>query len=305
MNIIFKDPYMLLLVIPVVFYISLLYWKTSNHRRILSRTLGFKNSRRILLFNILKILVPVIIVVALANPVLIIEDKIMVRSVSDAFKHSSRLPVQFIILIDVSPSMHRDNYLGEAVNVVKEILGLLNNTDKVVIAVFGGYVEKIYDGTPGNASKILPNILSYEIKYTSIDNAVSWGYSYGKASHIPSAIIIVSDGADNYGGDPVETVKAVNESGTPVLFVKIGDDPRGVDLYSKLSLMGFKVVEPGGISEELLRNLLMSVITEARLNAYKARGISYITIRVEDYTPTISSLLIATILLVLTRLEGR
>ncbi len=305
--IVFRNPLVLLLLIPTIILLTPLIFKVRRSRLVLNKTLYMKYGFTHILFDTLKIALPLLVIIAAATPVSIATIKIPVRSSGEASKYSGELPVQYIILVDVSPSMHRGNYMDEALNTLYSIINSLNSSDRVVIAVFGGVVEEIYSGSIDDLPiiNVSRRIRSTEIIYTSIDTALGWANSYSKASNIPAAIIVISDGADNYGADPLTAAETVNESGTPILFIKIGNDPRGLNTYSKLIANGFKVVDPEGLDGETLHSLSKRLVSELRYNAYVAHGKSYIEVKSEDYTPTIILIIAAITVLIAVRIEGR
>ncbi len=304
MHMALNNPWILLF-IPIVYIpVVIVYRRARNNRSILSATLGFNPGKKTLVYDVIKFLALFFIVLSIANPVLVSEKTIPINNKEALAEYNDRLPAQFIVLIDVSPSMHRDNRLDEAIKALNTIIDCLNKSDRIVIAVFGGEVKEIYNGPSFKASNITGEITKYNIKYTAIANAIGWAVGRIKASGIPSIVFIVTDGANNYGGDPAEAACTVNASGTPIVFIRIDNDPRGTSLFYKLSAKGVKTISIEGLDKDSIRKLLENTILESKLQALKASGKAYITITEISQLPTAIALTTALIMLIVSRLEG-
>ena len=301
-TIILSYPYMLLsliLIVPVLVIVKKVY----RVKKQLVSKIYYRGSRHSL-FLVFKIVSLILLCLALTEPIMITYSKVLIDSPNALYKYSGELPINYIVLVDVSPSMHRTHVLEQAVKIVEQIIDSLNESDHLILAIFGGIVEKVYEGPPHNGSYVLPLISNRTILYTSIADALAWALSYSRASKKPSATIILSDGANNYGGDPVDTAIVLNQSGVPVLFINVGNDPRGVKLYSRLITRGFHVVDASNLEIDELKNLVKGLMYEVKFEALQGRGQVYVIVRSRSYLPTHLLIVSSLIVFIVSRLEG-
>ena len=303
--IIFEKPFLVILLVLIVLLYAFIMNKTLKNRKILSDSLHYPSSilvRKII--DALKIIAPILIVLALTTPVLIHEYQVTVDTPEKLVKYSGELPARFIFLVDVSPSMYRENRIEQAISTCKAFLEKLNVSDQVVIAVFGGEVKEVFRGDRDNALKLIDKIKEYEIKYTSISTALGWAQGLIKASGIPGVVIVLTDGANNYGGDPVQAALAINASGTPVVFIKTGNDPRGIPFFNKLSIRGILVIDSSELDKESLEMIVEKTVIDSKLNTLVSHGKNKIKLYRKDYVPTVILYSLAIVSLLLTRIEG-
>ena len=303
--IVFEHPFLLILLVPILLLYGYILNKTIRNRKILASTLNypFKTVLRTVI-DAAKIVAPILLVLALTTPVLIHEYQVIIDTPEKLVKYSGELPARFIFLIDVSPSMYRENRIDQAISTCKAFLEKLNVSDQVVIAVFGGEVREIYMGDPNGALKIIGAIKKYEIKYTSISSALGWAQGLIKASGIPGVVIVLTDGANNYGGDPVQAAWIINASGTPVVFIKVGNDPRGIPLFHKLSSKGILVLNANNLDKESLEMIAEKTVIDTKLDTLVNHGKNKINLYRKDYTLTIILYSLTIGLLLFTRIEG-
>ena len=302
MNIVVENPYAILFGTPLLILAILVWRRARRVRRVYGRIYGLSSYRKILLLDLIKVLILVLLLIALANPSIVYSKKIVVDNEEKLVKYSGKLPVHAIILVDVSPSMHRGNRLAEAQQAIRFIVASLNKTDYLTIAVFGKEVNMVYNGKPTGFKSL--NLSSYEIKYTSIPNALGWASGYAKITGLPSIVFIISDGANNYGGDPLEAILSMNASGTPVVFIKTGDDPRAYSLISELTRKDIPVLDIHMLDQASIKYLIEKAVLEAKLDTLVSSGKSYVVVEEKIPLPRYLFLVTALILLVLSRVEG-
>ncbi len=303
--IVFENPFLLILLVPIFLLYGYILNKTIRNRKILANTLNypFKTVLRTVI-DAAKIVAPILLILALTTPVLIHEYKVIIDTPEKLVKYSGELPARFIFLIDVSPSMYREKRIDQAISACKAFLEHLNISDQVVIAVFGGEVREIYIGDREGALKVIGTIKEYEIKYTSISSALGWAQGLVRASGIPGVVVVLTDGANNYGGDPVQAAWIVNTSGTPVVFIKVGNDPRGIPLFHKLSSKGILVLNTNNLDKESLEMIVEKTVIDTKLNTLVNHGKNKINLYRKDYTLTIILYSLVIALLLFTRIEG-
>ncbi len=300
----FEHPFLALLLIPVSLVYAFILNRTLKSRRILASMLSYpRRSIYRLVLDCAKITIPLLIVLALTTPVIVYEYQVVIDTPEKLVKYSGKLPARFIFLIDVSPSMYRENRLDQAISACKHFLENLNVSDQVIIAVFGGRVEKIYSGNRDGAFEVLEVIKNYEIKYTSISSALGWAQGLVRASGLPGVIIVITDGANNYGGDPVQSAWMINITGTPVVFVKVGNDPRGIRFFHQLISKGIIVLDTNNLDNESLKMIAKKTIIDTKLETLINHGKNKITLYRKNYLPTIIFYSLSIILLILTRTE--
>ena len=298
------NPWAVPLLLLTTAFLYTLYARTRRTRRILSETIYLELGRRTAVYDYLKIATAVLLAFSALNPMIAYTRAIEVASTEDLVAYSDKLPVQYIVLVDVSPSMHRENRLEQAVEAIEQVVATVGSSDRVVIAVFGGRVRELYSGDPGSALNILSAISDYNIEYTAISTALGWASSRAKSSGLPSVVVVITDGANNYGGNPVETAKAMSSQGIPVLFIRVGSDPRGTSLFYELSATGIEVVDVGSVSGEALEKLLEKAVLEKKLEVLRASGRTVVYVTEYSNTPTYALLLTALVLLIVLRSEG-
>ncbi len=301
--ILFNNPYSLLLLIPLAIYLYYLFRRTTSARNVLKNI--YYSSRRSGVLSLLKIIIPLLLIIASAEPVFIVNKTIYIDTVNDLRKYSGEFPVNYVVLIDVSPSMFRGGGIGRAVDAVETIISSMNKSDRIILAVFGGTVAKIYEGMNKEKALIcLTNISRYRINYTGIGNALSWAYSYVHSSPIPSIIFIISDGAQNYGPDPLQVLDSMRSNKSYVVFIDTGSDPRGKTLYARLVSKDYKVLDISSLSTRDIKKIVENTVYESKLEVLKFSGHIAVVVSEEKNTPTILLLAASLAIYLLTRIEG-
>ncbi len=298
-----------LLLIPVVY--TILFMIMARSRRFLGKAItsmeGRVNRFANYLLTACKFLIPLLLILVLAKPVFVSYRVVPITLSSEVIEHNAKLPVAHVILIDVSKSMSYQEggvtRLELAKEFVADYLKYLGPRDRVVVAVFCGNVTTY---CRGYARECLLNItgVSCCCRYTAIGDAIAYAIGNYRATDMPNVIVVVSDGANNYGGDPVDAALVANESRLPVVFIRVGVDPRANELIARLKDANVKVFSVNQFSFDMIDDIAKEAFREAKFSALKASGKAFIIVEDYDFTP-IDILLVATIaLLIVIGLEG-
>lgn len=213
-------------------------------------------------------------------------------------------PVMHVILIDVSKSMSYQLGLTSRLDAAKKLLetylSKLGEKDVVHLVAFYGEVRPLYTGKPVDAVAAL-NKLRADKKYTAIGDALAYACSYARASRLPAVILLVSDGKNNYGGDPVQAAEVLREANVPLAVVAVGDD--GV-LGRVAEAAGGKVYLLNEFTSEAVLDFASQVARDARYSALSARGEAVISKTVYDYSPAVVAAVLAVVFFVASMVEG-
>ncbi len=264
-----------------------------------------------------KLAVPVLIALAATGPVI---DTISYQEVSSwkprlaeapetVRNITSYIPVTHIILIDVSKSMsYYDGgvrRIDEAREFVRRYLESLRGNNTVYIGGFSATVEKICYGAPRECIGSLDK-LNATRRYTAIGDALAYAQSLIYASGTPGVVIVVTDGANNYGSSPVLVARSLVKAGVPVLIVRVGLDPRANTLLDTLQFSGVEVVSVNQYTASMLQNISSRAAIDLREAAAVAPGVSTIRVAARDIdpSPTIMLLLAAVAIALAALLEG-
>lgn len=298
----------------IVFSISLFIYILYNRRKTI-KLIKVHDNWMWYVFQILKILAIITLFISLSLPV---EVGIVYKKLYTGFGREDissiiyNLTALHVILIDESKSMlyidNREDNITRfeyALNFTKKYLNSLAEHDQVMIVGFSEDARKI---CIGNASYCRSQLykLSPGKKYTGLNTALGYIYSYVTAAQYPAVIVIVSDGAYNYGGDPYDTIVHINKTGYPVLFVRIGLDRRANGLVQRLESSNIKVISVNQFTEKLIDQLAQDASREMRVKAFIAKKILEVKISYEDMNPypTVALIVSSLVLFIVSRLEG-
>ncbi len=240
---------------------------------------------------ILRTLGLVLLVIAASTPVVVVTKYVPVRNASA--KLLSRVSIAHIILVDVSPSMgYRDQgvtRLKEAVMWLKNYLKSIPSNSVVYVYSFSKNVSLVCRGVT-SCINVLDN-LKVDGNYTAIGTALSYAYTLIRLLKQPSIIVLVTDGAWNYGPNPLEVLKTMGESVLrSLLVVRVGLDPRGDKFFNTLRSMGVKVVTVNSMTLSYALKHIKPLIYQAERGALVAQKVK-VPIQVEY---SISTLLAVT-----------
>lgn len=278
----FEYPFILiglfLLVVPVVLWII-----SSKKVEALARVFevyGILLKRKKLF--IINVMLLVLVIFSASIPFLVYRER---KSVT--FEDTELLfdkNVLIVFLIDVSKSMNYPLGASTRIEVVKRviketILALGKNTS-IMITVFSGRVYQIFYGKPDGAVVAVDKIVAGE-KYTAIGDSLSYALSVAKVSKLPTAVILVSDGRNNYGSDPVSVAESYKYSNVPLFILAVGE--RGL-LPRVAEAADGKIYDVNEFTTSSLEDLVDELSRNARYMALKARGEAYIEEEKKDYT---------------------
>jgi len=201
----------------------------------------------------------------------------------------ARAEAQLVLLVDVSRSMGYslgpggEARIEAAEEVVRGILQSLSPGDLVTLVAFAGDAEVLYSGPAGEAAQVLEG-LSADRNYTSVGDALVTALAIASSSGRPSAVVLISDGGNNGGTDPIEAAKRLREAGIPLLVVQVG---RGASADPALSAdiaesAGGEFRWVGEFDESTLKSLAAEAAREAKYEALRAAGRAYVEVEVSD-----------------------
>lgn len=299
------NPWVFIVLPGLIAVIILIHRRASRNKAVLEKSLmGRGTSTRFKL--VLSAIAIILLVLALSQPVIAYKEKIPINSVQEMMKYNSKLPAQYIILVDVSPSMHRGMppRIDTAVKVVETIIGSIHDNGTIVLSVFGGRVEQLYVGPPYNATKVVGLIKNYDIEYTAIGDAIGYALSCAHASSLPSIAIIITDGANNYGSNPIQSYIYANKSRLPVLFIRIDDDPRANTLFAELARHGAYIVSAtNNLPLKQLKPVIINAVHHMKYLALVESGKNYVLITRTSNLPSMISGLAGLAAIVVSRLH--
>ncbi len=300
---VFTRPW-ILLILPVIVAIIVFIHKRSTGRKVrlasaLQGRVGLSAWK--LLFTAMA---ASMLIITLSQPVISYQERIPINSIEDMIKYNDRLPAQYIILVDVSPSMHTGNppRLDTALKIVRMIVDNIRDNGTIVLSVFGGRVEQLYVGTPTNISRILNMIRKYDIKYTAIGDAIGYAVSCAHASSLPSTAVIITDGANNYGPDPVQTYIYANKTHLPILFIRIDSDPRANQLFAELARHDAYIVSASSFNTKSLEPVIEHAMQRMKYTALVETGKNYVVVNKTTNLPTMVFGSVALVAILLSRM---
>ncbi|MEL9940226.1 MAG: vWA domain-containing protein [Ignisphaera sp.] len=308
----FDHPLALVLVPAIATVLTLLLYRSRRRSSELSSKLGglggWKVARALL---IAKFIAPMLLAVAVAQPYTVTYtytpvtmDNILSVNITNA---------KIIILLDISTSMGKtDAYptrIGSAVDLVLRIARkAVERRDAVEVYGFSSNVKPLCIATNTSSLETCSSVLSkLELeKYSAIGDAIYFGFSKAKTSPIPTALLVVTDGAANYGSPVEDAVKAVVAGNIPLLAILVGSDPRASSFEETCKRYGVQVIRVGMLTNEVeaLNYIAEKLYVEARYGAFKASGQLYIETPVKDYSIQLYILLAALPLTILSLAEG-
>ena len=308
----FDNPLALVLIPATVAILALLLYRSRKRSSELSSKLGgFGGRKFVRALLIAKLVAPMLLAIAAAQPYTVTYtytpvtmDNILSVNITNA---------KIIILLDISTSMgNTDTYptrIGSAVDLVLRIARkAVEKGDTVEVYGFSNSVRLLCIATNTSSLETCSSVLSgLELeKYSAVGDAIYFGFSKAKTSTIPTALLVVTDGAANYGSPVEDAVKVVATSNIPLLAILVGSDPRASSFEEVCKKHGVQVVRVGAPSneEEALNYVAEKLYAEARYEAFKASGKLYIEASVKDYSIQLYTLLAALPLIVVSMAEG-
>jgi len=302
--IVLTNPWVFIALPVLVVIIVVVHRRATQNKARLEKTLmGKSTSIRFKLA--LSVMAIALLVFALSHPIITYQEKIPINTVQEMMKYNSRLPAQYIILVDVSPSMHRGipPRIDTAVKIVETIIENIKDNGTIVLSVFGGRVEQLYVGPPSNVTKVIERIKNFNIKYTAIGDAIGYAVSCAHASSLPSIAIIITDGANNYGSDPIQSYIYANRSRLPILFIRIDDDPRANSLFADLARQGAYILSAtNNLSLERFKPVIIHAVQHMKYLALVESGKNYVLITKTSSFPSTILGLVSLAAIILSRI---
>jgi len=273
------NPYMLLL--SLLALVPLLLWRRARRAyQVLARSLGARGRPpRVPLLLVFSIL---LLSLAASSPVIHYYREVSVENAS--LSTVEKIPISLVVCLDVSKSMnYRDSGLKRIDMAKGFIAGLARHIGraKLVLLVFSNTTRLVYEGAPSNVTHILDSIGAGE-RYSAIGDAAAAGAGYVKASGMPGAVLVVTDGGWNYGADPVRVAEELRREKIPVIFIIVGDDPRGASLAAKLESHGVRIYRLNELSYRALGSLVEEAARTTRLEALRLAGVTSIWLPVGE-----------------------
>ena len=299
------DYPLVLLALPLVYVVLLiLYYKSRRNRleleKLLEDTSTLKHLRKPL--TIAKLLAATLLVVSAASP--FIEHRVATEITIENIGSITLPQTHHILLVDASKSMTYSEgawtRISLAKKFLKKYLSYLNASDLVTLVEFCGEIKHTYAGSPREASEYVEKI-SAGYKYTAIGDALQYGLSLAKLSQSPVVVILVSDGKQNYGSDPIKVAEHFTEEKVPLIVISVTSSPL---LEEIASVSGGKIFYVDKFTADILSTVVSKACSTAKYSALKARGKTVIYTWHRDYTISYALGLLALLLLLASLLDG-
>ena len=173
-----------------------------------------------------KTLLLLLLMLLLLKPYILVERVIPIEEEMEG-KYMDK-SIACIVLIDCSHSMalnlRNSSRLEFGKLMAISLLDRLRENDTVIAAFFA---DSIVASTPPNASvtaiKEMIRKFNATHDYTSIGNALSYALSLRELLQKPMAIILISDGGNNGGANPLEIAEKARQMNVPIFTIFVGD----------------------------------------------------------------------------------
>ncbi|NPA99278.1 MAG: hypothetical protein GXO43_07865, partial [Crenarchaeota archaeon] len=138
----------------------------------------------------------------------------------------------------------------------------------------------------------------------AIGDAIGYAISCARASSLPSVAIIITDGANNYGPNPIQSYIYANKSRLPVLFIRIDDDPRANPLFAELARHGAYIVSAiNDYSINWLKPVIINAVQHMKYLALIESGKNYVLIKRTSSLPSTALGLVGLIAIIISRIH--
>ena len=287
-----------MLLLSLLALVPLLLWRRARRAyQVLAQSLGSKGRPpRVPLFLVLSML---LLSLAASSPVIRYYREVSIENAS--LSTVEKIPISLVVCLDVSKSMdYRDGGL-KRIDMAKDLVaGLAKRigSAKLVLLVFSNTSRLVYEGVSSNVTRVLSGVRAGE-RYSAIGDAAAAAASYVRASGTPGAVLVITDGGWNYGADPVRVTEELRREKIPVIFVIVGNDPRGASLATKLESHGVRVYWLNELSYRALNSLVEEAARNTRLEALRLAGITSIWLPVGEKNISWLVGLVAALILVL------
>ena len=272
-----RPEYALLFIPTVLAYILFLIFAERNYSKLLKILIpaGRKRwIRKLIIFS--KIFLILLLTFSLCQPYI---EKREVKPLEKGDLEAMReKKAALILLVDVSKSMSYEDRIGKTESFLLSFLSQLGNLDEVVVAVFAKDVEVVYKGPPSNFSLSL----HAGRRYSAIGDALSFAFSYAKASGLPAGVVLVTDGGWNYGSNPVHIAKLYGKIPLAVVHVGYGASSDPELLMEVAEAAGGWYYEINEVTLEVLESLSENLYSEVKYAALTSSGESHVEYVVKD-----------------------
>jgi Ca-activated chloride channel family protein len=308
----FEEPQMLLLIPASTIVLLFLYVRSREKSQTLARRLGKAGGSRWFLLSIFaKFATAVLMCVVAAQPYVLTYTYVTVTPENILYINATSM--RLVLLVDISKSMgYTDTYpsrISNAVELMEKIIATATSRgDYVDVYVFSDIVEPLCISL--NSSTVdacMAKLRGISLKkYSAIGDAFIYGYMYARASRMPAAILVITDGAYNYGSSPLEALQSIKSSRVPVALILVGNDPRSHELEQYCRENGIPTyrVSMGSGEEEALRYVSERLYSELKFEALVVSGQTKFQVPVKDYTVQLYLLALLVPLFILSLAEG-
>ncbi|UNQ73437.1 vWA domain-containing protein [Infirmifilum sp. NZ] len=297
----FENPE-LLLAAPLAAAPLLLYRRAARFRALLERYADVRVTRLFGVTAALKLALPLLLLLASASPYVVLTRRVEVGLGEAALLGSK--PVQHVLVVDVSRSMSYALGIGTRLDAVKgmlrEYLLSLSSNDTVVVATFSARVRVVCSGKPAECLPVVEGLRANE-SYTAVGDALAFSLSLADASYASAAILLFTDGASNYGVDPLSLASRVPPGKYTGAVISVPHNPSMLELARRL---GWRYYTLDDFTASSAGELASRVQSEARYDALKARGQAFVEESFRDYTPTYALILLAVAVALAVLFEG-
>lgn len=167
------------------------------------------------------------------------DNHLMISVTAPELESNKRVPVQIVLVLDVSGSMgdpctrsEKSSSGGTIIFLTKsklevmkavatKLVGYLRDTDRISIVTFDSYIKTVANGTGAQKEAILTAISKlYPGNMTNTSGGITEGYEQVKTDFVGSTrVLVMTDGHANHGVSDSEGLKKIcaNRPGTAVL----------------------------------------------------------------------------------------
>jgi len=302
-----------LLLIPVSLPILIfLYLRSRKRSFALATRLGRVGRARLArILAVVKLATSILIAFAAAQPYTMSYSytNITLDNVLEANATSTRI----VVLLDISNSMGQaDTFpsrINNAISIVKRVIEMaVSRGDTVDVYGFSSTVKPLCVAVNKSSAETCNTMLdSVKLeRFSAIGDAIFFGYTKAMTSALPTAIVVITDGARNYGAPIEDAVKIAASEGVPIAVVLVGSDPRAASLEKACEEQGLPLLRIGVSSDEedVLQYIAEKIYARSRFEALKAAGHLQFLLPRRDYSIQFYILLVLIPLIIASMAEG-
>jgi len=303
------NPESIFISLPLLVALFYIYRKAGKNFGIVASRLGIASRYRVFVkaLNVIKIATFVVLIFAALHPytIRVVEIPISIDNVLEV----NTTAIDIVVLFDISKSMgYREissTRFDIALSILSQFLNIVRK-DHVILVVFSKEPRILCKDATEDTDRCLSMLRNIELeKYSAIGNAVAYGISYAKASSKPIALVLITDGARNYGMPIDDAVSIAKASSIPITVVLIGSDSRArelVDVCKNSSIDIYRVDRD--LQKDVLEDMVKDLYREVRYLALKSSGYAYAYTYSKDYTLSKALIIAALVLFLISIIEG-